>query len=426
VYTGMVSLDTSLQERVNKSLHVQHRQPDFFEKAPVGVAFKNGFVGSDGKLVALSADHRQLSMLPWDYMPEVSLEKHAPLFHRTLHQWFDPSAEMMKEAKEEEGAEAQQNLLADAVDKIQCISEFAGLCIIGGFGPSRTGRANIHTAVLNLGEGHNGKSVFREVLSEMVPKEYQCSVPPQDMAGEYNRDNLAGKRLNSCPDIPEGEIINTGWLKAILGGDSNIPARRIYHEPYEFQPIAGHIFNANTLPRFKDTSLGFRRRWIIINWENTVSAENKIGNLSTRLLAEEGSAIASWFVQCGLEAFTRKSLTKPASSDIAMQQWAERSEMVAEYVTEALNKLDASCPQRSWPKVEDLYRWFKTWAPDAGHRNLPTKREFMTRLRRATNNSLKKQDGSWRAPYDKAADKNLNDDGPEPRPASGAAKPGPI
>ncbi len=422
VYTGMISLDTNLQERVSKSLHVQHAQPKFFEEAPVGVAFKNGFVGIDGKLVDLNSSHRQLSMLPWEYMPNVDIEKHASLFYRTLHQWFDPSAEMLGEAESDDERTA---LIADAVDKIRCISEFAGLCIVGGFGPSRTGRANIHTAILNLGEGHNGKSVFREVLSEMVPKEYQCSVPPQDMAGEYNRDNLAGKRLNSCPDIPEGEIVNTGWLKAILGGDSNIPARRIYHDPYEFQPIAGHIFNANTLPRFKDTSLGFRRRWIIINWENTISAENKIVNLSTRLLTEEGAAIASWFVQRGLEAFARSSLTKPASSEVAMQQWAEKSEMVAEFVTEALVKVPSNFPQKDWPITDTLYKWFKDWAPDAGHRNLPTKREFVARFRRATDNSVKKQYGHNRAPYLRAADTDLNDDGPAPGPSS-YSTPGPI
>lgn len=377
VYKGLISVSDSLLRTVASSLRTQHSDQGFFEKAPVGVSFNSTFVGPGAEPAPLVAEHRQHSQLSWDYIPDVDLSVSAPMFAKALDDWF--------------GAEGQ--------DKARCLGEFAGLALMGGFGPSDLGRANIHTAVMNLGEGANGKSVFLSLLSSMIPLEYVSNVSPQDMGHEYNRDQLSGKRVNICPELPEREVISTGHLKSIIACDPGQTARQPYAKPYSFQPIAGHIFSANTLPRFSDSSGGFLRRWVIVDWPNVIAEGARDPQLCKKLIDQEGAAIASWFVQRGLEAFARGSLTVPKGSDDLKSQWLGDSDQVVEFVQGELVPIDEVVGQRDWTPVSDIYSLYKQWCETSGNRTVLRERHFYQRLRRAVGGAVVQAGGKQRVPY---------------------------
>lgn len=375
--TGLVQVSPGLLKQVGEMMRTQHEDNSFFDSAPVGAAFRDTFVGVSGP-EPLSSEHRQRAVLSWEFMPDVDLERDAPMFHCALSEWFEGDP--------------------DDAEKAACLGEFAGLALIGGFGPSELGRANIQTAVMNLGDGANGKSVFLGLLHSMMPREYVSNVPPQDMGNEYYRDMIAGKRVNICPEIPERDVIAAGHLKAVISCDPGMTARAPYGRPYAFQPIAGHVFSANSLPRFNDTSGGFMRRWIVVSWNNVVPEHKRDPALCQKLLEHEGAAIASWFVLRGFEAFKRGRLTTPSSSETAKNAWRGDSDQVQEYREERLVAIPPGARQVDWTPTEELYSDYCRWAPGAGHRLPLARRAFVKRLQGVCKVVQAKRNGKARLP----------------------------
>lgn len=117
-------------------------------------------------------------------------------------------------------------------------------------------------APILLGDGENGKSVFVSVMQGLVPPVLRCSVTPDDLENnQFASAGLVGKALNAVPELPGGELLTSHRIKAIIDG-SEQGGERKYRDGFSFRPFAGHIFAANSLPRVRDLSHGFWRRWV--------------------------------------------------------------------------------------------------------------------------------------------------------------------
>lgn len=354
-----VMVSGRLFEQVHEAMLLDNSWESFFDRAPVGACFSNGWVSvadMDGEPVVMTSDHRQLSSFLFPYLPTAELARDCPRVHQFLQQSFAPAAETPEAIK-------------DGQERIQALLEFAGLAILSAFGPPENGRAGIQEAIINLGPGANGKSVWRDLLCAIFPSAVRCNVSPQQMGDQYYRAELAGKRINLCPDISDTEVIASGELKGIISCDSDISARQIRQSPFKFTPIAGHMFNANGLPKFKDKSPGLLRRFIIILWDRTVPLASRDARLITKLTPEI-PALASIMVQHGIAAFKRGYITRPKSSDLAKADWHLDSNQAAEFLDDVLEILPAGTPQREWSPTVQVYDCYKIWCEKTGHRPL--------------------------------------------------------
>ncbi len=128
---------------------------------------------------------------------------------------------------------------------------------------------SIQKAVLAVGEGSNGKSVFLTLLEDFLGKENICSVALHKIeADKFAAARLCGKLANICADLPTAALSGTSMFKALTGGDF-INAERKYQASFEFRPYARLVFSANTLPRSDDATHGFFRRWLVIPFTRT-------------------------------------------------------------------------------------------------------------------------------------------------------------
>ena len=322
-------------------------QPDFFQGAPSGLQFANGFLSLEDngeiKFEACSPKHRQRMFMDWDWDPEAK----APRFEQALDQWFEPKS------IGNENFDVDQ----DAKEKVQFLQEFMGACL--------TGMAThfAKTAVL-FGKGSNGKSAFIDAVMSVFPKGYTSAIDPQHMGQEYRAAQLEGKRINFAADIPSHEIVSSSMLKAVITGDV-VTARHIRQDPFQFKPRAGHIFSANELPGTRDQSSGFWRRFVVVRFDNQFGKENRDIHLAKKLEAEQKGIIA-WMIRGVSRALQQGHYTIPASSENTTRDWKRESDVVALWLEECTEEAQTAAlktqGQRLWASF-DSWRQSNRYSP---------------------------------------------------------------
>ncbi len=335
------------------------RQQDFFQKAPFGLQFNNGFVtvDLDGQVTLRpsSPSWRQRILMPWDW----DINAQAPRWEQALDQWFRVCPA--------NGQEVPFDPDTDALHKRMFLQEFAGASLLGL--ATRYGKATILT-----GHGENGKSKFIEAIQNAFPEGAWTTLEPQTLGEEYRAAELAGKRINFSADIPSTELVSSHVFKAAVTGDA-IMGRHIRQDPFKFKPEAGHLFSANELPPTRDYSHGFWRRFVVIEFANKFMGKDKDPHLADKL-HQEIPGIVAWMVRGARRLLKNGQYTIPASSNALLDAWRTDSDVVARWLEEATQPVE-HFSLGTPPNV--LFEHFDTWRARRRYKDI-TETAFYKRL----------------------------------------------
>ena len=315
--------------------------PSFFDGAPRGVAFRNGFVTVTREGIEVEPNgpsNRARTALPFDYDPCARCER------------FDQFQDEVFLGDE------------DATDKKAALAEFAGACLLG----LATAYAR---AIVLLGPGRNGKSVFIDILLALFPESARAAVPPQVFESDYHRALLAGKLINSVAELPRADILRGEAFKAIVAGDI-VTARQIYRPPITFRPRAGHVMAANQLPLSDDLTVAFWERVLIIQFNRIFAQHERDKTLTRRIVGTELPGVAAWALR-GAEALLRRGdqggFTEPSSHAGTLAAWRLRADQVRQYLGE---RTRPTTDPRLRVQARWLYADYREWAKDNGHKQL--------------------------------------------------------
>ncbi len=348
---GVVKVSSRLYESVISIIKRNNWHEDFFDEAPIGLAFEDGFL--DARSLSLkpnSPDNRALTSVPmgWD------VDDGDPvLWDETLQGIFAGDV--------------------DADAKIQLLEEFVGVGLLGA-------ATKLQRALVLLGAGANGKSTVLEVVEYIFrwAGAKTTALAPQNMENEYNRDMLAGARLNVCNEMPESDILVGSAVKATISGDIQT-ARKIREAPYSFRPTALQLFAANFLPSVSDSSQGFWRRWCVLSFNRSFAPSERDPYRAEKLKSEIDK-IARRCVKRGLEALRRGHYTEPKSSKDCVTDWQTQADQVACWAKDCVDVLEDENDKTQWANPTELYESYKTWCSTTGHRAM-SKHKFGRRLK---------------------------------------------
>lgn len=336
VETKAMRMSSAMVEGSTKCLATILHDSAFFENAPTGLAFKNGFVRfkSDGTEIidTHSPEHRARSAMPFAYR-----ESGCPTWRSYLRLVF-----------EQDG---------DAVEKIECIRQFIGLCLIGAI-------TKQEKALILFGGGSNGKSI---VLAGILAcfEGQRVSIAPHKWADDYHVADLDGAWVNVVSELPSREIIDSDHIKAVISGEQ-VRARPIREAPFDFCPRAGHIFAVNPpLPIVSDFSDGFWRRWTMISFNRKWETDARFKDEVIEKIKKEVPGIVHWALQGAAIALKRGKMTEPASSVAALQRWRRDADVVATFIDE---ELVAPAPDGEQRSLGAIYTAYTKWCARAGHR----------------------------------------------------------
>lgn len=277
---------------------------DFSEEGEVvnGVNFANGFLTEKGQLVEHNPRFGMTYTLPFRYLPD-----EAPRCEKWL--------EFLRSSFE--GDE-------DAEEKIAAIQEMICATLFGK-------ASEYHRAYLLYGVPFTGKSVTLGVMSELMPREAQCSVSPEGWNDKYLPAEMYGKRLNICGELSDERKIDGTKFKEITTGEM-ITGQKKHQQPFDFRPKCAHWFASNHLPTTGDTSEGFNRRWLIITFNHPVAKQKRELNLHLKLVSEEREAIVAWAVEAMDRLKEQKDFTLPESHKEMIREMAQNNNSVRFFI----------------------------------------------------------------------------------------------
>jgi phage/plasmid-associated DNA primase len=250
-----------------------------------GINFVNGFLGQDLVLVEHNPDFGMTYCLPYGYEPQLA-DKCGKFQQMLADYWAEDD---------------------DYSEKVTCLGELIALTMFGMM-------TSVQLAVCLYGVPNSGKSRIVEILQKLMPVEVTATVPPHSWGERFSVIHLVGKLLNFAGELSENAMIDGLRFKMIVSGEM-IDAEEKGQPKINFRPRCAHWFASNFLPKSRDSSEGFTRRWIFLHFKRKVPLDKVVIDFEKELVAEEREAIAAWAVahMTGLRARNFR-VTDPPSS----------------------------------------------------------------------------------------------------------------
>lgn len=257
-----------------------------------GVNFANGFLDETGELREHHEDLGQTYVLKYRYLPEMA-EK-MPMFNKFLTDSWGKDADFAR--------------------KVEALQEAVGATLFGA-------ASRFQRAICLYGQAGSGKSTMSLIVRGLLPKEAISAVPPESWDDKFLPAEMFGKLLNFAGELSEKKRIPGQQFKQIVEGES-ISAQFKNRDPFVFNPVCAQWFNSNHLPKTDDTSDGFNRRWLFLEWPRSVAPEKKIVDLDVIISGVEREAIVAWAVAGFFRLLKRGDYTLPASHFVLVDQMA--------------------------------------------------------------------------------------------------------
>lgn len=249
----------------------------------------------------------------------------------------------------------------------QYVQRLTGYTLLGG--------VSERLAVFLYGSGRNGKSVFVEVMREVLG-DYAVGTPvttfleKKSETGQNDLARLRGARLVAASEFEEGAKINTALLKRVTG-DEKVTARPLYGEYFDF-PFVGTIWISTNHMPFVGSQQAVWDRIKVIPFNVRITEDQVDTHIKEKLL-REAPGILAWAIE-GAQQYQAYGLNEPPA--VIAQSWEMRNDqdLVAPFVADCCD-VDLAYGVTA----ADLYRQYTWWAMQNGEKPM-TKRTFGLRL----------------------------------------------
>lgn len=229
-------------------------------------------------------------------------------------------------------------------------------------GYSLTGSTREQSMFILFGNGRNGKSVFLEIIGEILGNyamsmQAQTIMVKQSSAGA-NSDiaRLKGARLVTSSEPNEGVRLDEGLVKQLTGGDK-VTARHLYGKEFEFEPEFKLWLATNHKPIIRGTDDGIWRRLNLIPFTVQIPDHKVDKNLKYKLQTEL-RGILNWALD-GCLMWQREGLKAPEAVLQASREYRQEMDVIGSFV-------EQFCTVGPGLKIasSELFKAYKQWAQD--------------------------------------------------------------
>lgn len=280
-------------------------------------------------------DHKITYIAPYEYDENAV----CPIWRQCLNEWLITN----------EGDACQE--------WIDLMQEWFGYCLIPD--------TKAQVSMLWSGEGGNGKGVATRVLTGLIGRNNCTNIPIDQLHDPYHRAGLHGKLVGFVNEPDKRSMQKNGnWFKAIVGCDT-ISGRNPTERPFDFEPICRIVMSTNELPSTSDTSIGYFRRLLMIDWRYNVPAEKRDADLDDKL-RHELPGIFNWAME-GLRRYKlRGKLVEPEESKKLLAAYQAEQDTFLRFFAENY-QIDAN----GWTANEAIYGDYKRWGDAMNERVVP-------------------------------------------------------
>ena len=238
-------------------------------------------------------------------------------------------------------------------------------------GYSLSGSTREHALLFLYGLGGNGKSTFINALLGAFG-DYAIVAPMETFMESFVSRHpselamLRGARLVVAQEVEDGQRWAASKIKQLTGGDV-IQARYMRQDWFSYLPQFKLLLSGNHKPSFRSIDEALRRRFFLVNFGQTIGADERDKTLPEKLHAER-AGILSWAAE-GCAEWQRIGLAPPASVVEATSAYLEDEDLMRTWLDECCEKdRSAFCP------VAELHSNYQGWAERGGEKFLGMKR----------------------------------------------------
>lgn len=214
------------------------------------------------------------------------------------------------------------------------------------------------------GVGDTGKSVFGNLVSSFFNPEALSFLDIYRFKDRFSTSVLRGKRLNTCMDLPRGQISREaiGTIKMITGDDViTIEEKFRGAEPYK--PTCKLLFGSNFPLMPADNDAAFRARLVIIPFLYPVPKEQQDKHLLEKLM-QERNAIAQKALDCYLRLKARNYQFTAVNVPCLMNGYIAEHELMESFLkTYCVFLPDCYTPTADLLKAYNAFRVSKNISP---------------------------------------------------------------
>lgn len=267
-----------------------------------GINFANGYLTQDIQLLPHEPKYGAEYTLPYRFAPNEG----APLrFLSFLDQCWGEDV--------------------DYVEKVQALRQAMAATMFGQ-------AARYQRAFCLFGPPQSGKSTTADIMQLLLPSHTRCTVPPHKWDDKFMPTQMHGKLLNFAGELSETSMISGDIFKLIVEG-SEIAGQLKGKDIFNFRTTCAQWFSSNHLPRTRDSSAGFNRRWLILTFNNPRKDTELQRNLAEDIVADEREAIAAWAVVGMTDLLETANYTLPESHCKMINELAATNNSVRFFIT---------------------------------------------------------------------------------------------
>ncbi len=297
---------------------------------------------------------------------DLTLRTHSPEdeFRSRLLIGFDPDADCPT------WKDCLDQWVSDGDDR-QKLQEFVGYCLHHWDQP-------FQKALLLVGPTGSGKSTFLNVVNELLGHENVANQSLQALANQrFAKAELYEKFANIYNDLDAASVQNPGVFKTLTAGDS-IMVERKNKDPFRFQPTQKLLFAANQVPSVDHDDDAFYRRWLIVEFPETIPSPDRNPNLEDEL-QEELPGILNWTLDGYARLMKQGQFTGDQTIESTRSFWHSYGTSIEQFLEEKVDIiLEAETPE------EDVYDAYCEFCDTQGLPARP-KQTVTKELKRQTN-----------------------------------------
>lgn len=319
------------------------------------VKLRNGTLDLDTlTLIEDSKEHCLTHMIDVEYDPFAL----APRYEEFMDSLFTQIK------TEEYDPRTPDQLLADKQTSINAYEEFMSNTLIE--------EDDFQRSLILRGEPNSGKSKAMELVKFFHPQVSHLSWSELDNVNA--RARLFEVRVNLTDEVDKYEKINASIFKGLIGG-AGITYRHLYKNLRDGKPKCRLVFAFNEFPKTIEINNSIERRMIILSCNNIVPSHLRDFKIMQKLEKEKSGILNKWLA--ALQRLReRGDYLVPASHTIEIEAFRNHNDVLGDFMRERC------IPGEGFASHDDLFRAFKGFAEECGHRFIYTKQSFRNRFRR--------------------------------------------
>jgi len=213
-----------------------------------------------------------------------------------------------------------------------------------------------------VGSGMNGKSKFLELVRRFIGEDNVCSTELDTLiASRFEITRLHKKLICQMGETNFNEMNKTSIIKKLTGGDL-IGFEYKNKDPFNEKNYAKIIIATNNLPTTTDKTMGFYRRWCIIDFPNQFSEKRDI---LLDIPEEEYNALANKCIIILKDLLEKRGFHKEGSIEDRMEKYEARSDFLQKFLDEFTKE-----SMDEYITKADFRKKFASWCKENRHREM--------------------------------------------------------